>query len=143
MNMTDKERIEYIRRIESEVSSIADYVYMDGDAHLNKGLARIEEMLTLLKNSFLDDHTYIKLRDRETGEKIYKYFEKGDVNTLCRAAAKFYAFDDCDDTYAIERIMCDGVEFEYAGWQPGMLFEFFETKSGKIVYSNAFPQWDH
>lgn len=143
MNMTDKERIEYIRRIESEVSSIADYVYMDGDAHLNKGLARIEEMLTLLKNSFLDDHTYIKLRDRETGEKIYKYFEKGDVNALCRTAAKFYAFDDCDDTYAIERIMCDGVEFEYAGWQPGMLFEFFETESGKIVYSNTFEQWDH
>lgn len=141
--MTNKERIEYIHRIESEVSSIADYVYMEGDAHLNRSLERVEEMLTLLKNSFLDDHTYIKLRDRETGEKIYKYFEKGDVNSLCYAAAKFYAFDDCDDTYAIERIMCDGVELEYAGWQPGMVFEFYEVESSKIVYSNAFPQWDH
>jgi hypothetical protein len=143
MKMTDKERMEYIRRIESEIGSIADYVYMDGDAHLNKGLARIEEMLTLLKNSYLDEHTYIKLRDRETGEKIYKYFEKGDIGSLCYAAAQYYAWSDCDDTYALEEIMYDGVELEYAGWQPGMLFEFFEPKSGKIVYSNEFPQWDH
>ena len=141
MNMTDKERIEYIRRIENEIDCIANY--MDGDVPLNRGLKRIEAMLSQLKKSFLDDHTYIKLRDRETGEKIYKNFEKGDVNALCRTAAYYYAFDDCDDTYAVERIMCDGVELEYAGWQPGMLFEFFETESGKIVYSNEFPQWDH
>ena len=143
MNMTDKERIEYIRRIENEVSSIADYVYEDGDRYLNKGLARIEAMLAQLKNSFLDEHTYILFRERETGGQTYRYFEKGDINSLCRTAAQYYAFSDCDDTYAIERIMCDGVELEYAGWQPGMVYEFFETESGKIVYSNAFPQWDH
>lgn len=141
MNMTDKERIEYIRRIQNEVDCIANY--MDGDVPLNRGLERIEEMLTLLKNSFLDDHTYIRLRERETGEKTYRYFEKGDVNSLCRTAAQFYAFSDCDDTYVVDRIMCNGVELEYAGWQPGMVYEFFETESGKIVYSNAFPQWDH
>jgi hypothetical protein len=143
MNMTDKERIEHIRKIENEVNSIADYVYQEGDKYLNRSLERVEVMLTLLKNSYLDEYTYIKLRDRETGEEFYKYFTKGDVNALCRVAAQHYAWNDCDNTYALEEIMCAGVKLEYAGWQPGMLFEFFETESGKIVYSNEFPQWDH
>lgn len=140
--MTDKDRIEYIRRIESEISSIADYVHMDGDNCLNENLERIEEMLTLLKISFLDESTYIKFRDRETGEIVMKYFEKGDIGALCYKASQFYAWSDCDDTYEIVEIMCDGKELYYVGWQPNMLFEFV-NEDGCLVYSAEFPEYDH
>jgi hypothetical protein len=72
-----------------------------------------------------------------------KYFEKGDVGALCYKASQFYAWDDCDDTYRIDEIMCDGRELHYVGWQPGMLFEFKDLTTGEIVYSAKFMQWDH
>ena len=102
----------------------------------------MRKTLELLKNSFYDENTYIKLVDRETGDVVMKYFEKGDVGALCYKASQFYAWADCDDTYRIEEIMCDGRELEYVGWQPGMLFEF-ESEDGGIVYSASFPEWDH
>ena len=143
MNMTDKERMTLITKIQDELCNIGDYVYPDHDVYINKTIERMEQMLGQLMQSFYDEHTYIKLRDNEDGEISYRYFEKGDVCALCRMAAQHYAWDDCDDTYSIVEIMCDGVELEYTGWQPGMVYEFREVESGKIVYSNAFPQWDH
>ena len=143
MMLTNREQLDLVHRIEDEVGHVGDYVYSEGDFHLNESINRIEQMLKKLEISFCDEQTCVVLRDRDTGEKIYKYFEKGDVNGVCYYAAKFYAWNDCDDTYEIEMIKCDGAELEYAGWQPGMLFEFFEVESGKIVYSAEFPQWDH
>ena len=132
-----------ISRIETKVSELADYLFPDNDKYINHLCSDIETLINALKDTYLDKNTYIKLVDRETGEVVMKYFEKGDVGALCYKASQFYAWDDCDDTYRIEEIMCDGHELGYLGWQPAMLFEFKDYTTGEIVYSAEFPQWDH
>lgn len=132
-----------ISRIDNELSSLADYLFPDNDKYVNHSFERIEMLMRALRDTYLDKNTYIKLVDRETGEVVMKYFEKGDVGALCYKASQFYAWDDCDDTYRIEEIMCDGHELGYLGWQPGMLFEFKDYTTGEIVYSAEHMQWDH
>ena len=132
-----------ISRIDNELSSLADYLFPDNDKYVNHSFERIEMLMRALKDSFLDKNTYIKLVDRETGEVVMKYFEKGDIGALCYKASQFYAWSDCDDTYRIEEIMCDGHALEYVGWQPCMLFEFRDVESREIVYSAEHMQWDH
>ena len=132
-----------INKLDNEVSSLADYLFLEGDKHVNCSFDRIEMLIKALKDSFLDKNTYIKLRDRETGEIVMKYFEKGDIGALCYEASQFYAFDDLDDTYYVDSIWCDGKELEYLGWQPNMLFEFCDKETREIVYSASFPMWDH
>lgn len=141
--MTNNERITLINKIENNVCSLADYLYGEGDKIVNNCFIEIERQLSSLRESFYDDKTYIKFVDRESGEVIYKKFEKGDSESLCRAAAKYYVFADLDDTFVIDEIVCDGRQIEYAGWQQGMLCEFYEVGSGEIIYSNTFSEWDH
>jgi hypothetical protein len=142
MNLTKHEQLDLIRKIENMVSNIGDYLYEDGDVHVNKQIDCIESALNVLKQSFYDENTYIELRNRETGEFEYRYFEQGDIGALCYRASQFYAWADCDDTYEVVGIMCDGEALYYRGWQPCMLFEFVDC-NGTIVYSAEFPQWDH
>ena len=132
-----------ISRIETKVGELADYLFPDNDKYINHLCGDIEMLINALKDTYLDKNTYIKLVDRETGEVVMKYFEKGDVGALCYKASQFYAWADCDDTYRIEEIMCDDHELGYLGWQPGMLFEFKDYTTGAIVYSATFPEWDH
>jgi hypothetical protein len=131
-----------ISRIETKVSELGDYLFPDNDKYTNHLVEDIEMLIRELKNTYLDKNTYIKLTDRETGEVVMKYFEKGDVGALCYKASQYYAWSDCDDTYRIDEIRCDGKKILYVGWQPGMLFEF-ENEDGDIVYSAEFPEWDH
>jgi hypothetical protein len=133
---------ELITKLERELDSLSDYLSPDGDRHVNCTFYRLNTILKDLKETYLDKNTYIKLVDRETGEVVMKYFEKGDVGALCYKASQIYAWHDCDDTYDIEEIMCDGEPLFYKGWQPGMLFEFYDL-NGTIVYSAEFMQWDH
>ena len=142
MNLTRHEQLDLIRRIENMVDDLGHYLCPQKGSYTNRQIDTIETALDVQKQSFYDENTYIKLVDRETGEVVMKYFEKGDVGALCYKASQFYAWDDCDDTYRIDEIMCDGRELYYVGWQPGMLFEF-ESEDGGIVYSASFPEWDH
>ena len=142
MNLTKSEQLDLIRRIENQISNLGDYLYSEKDAHVNATITMLESSLAILKQSFYDENTYIKLRDRNTGEIGYRYFEQGDIGTLCYKASQFYAWADCDDTYEIVEIMCDGRKLEYVGWQPGMLFEFV-NEDGDVVYSASFECWDH
>ena len=132
-----------IKRLESEIGALADYLFPDNDSTVNNAFADIEFLLGKLKDTYLDKNTYIKLRERETGEITMRYFEKGAVDALCYKAAQFYAWSDCDDTYEIVEIVCDGHELRYVGWQPDMLYEFKDLTDGRIVYSAEFPEWDH
>jgi hypothetical protein len=143
MNLTKHEQLDLIRRIENMVSNLGDYLYPDKDAHANRQIDTIENALDVLKQSFYDENTYIKLIDHETGDVVMKYFEKGDVGALCYKASQIYAWSDCDDTYRIEEIMCDGHELGYLGWQPDMLFEFKDYTTGEIVYSAEVMCWEH
>ena len=143
MNLTKHEQLDLIRRIENMVSNLGDYLYPEKDPFANRQIDTIENALSVLKQSFYDENTYIKLRDNETGEFEYRYFEKGDVGALCYKASQMYAWSDCDDTYSIVEIMCDGRELEYVGWQPGMLFEYRDVESGEIVASAEHWEWNH
>ena len=142
MNLTKHEQLDLIRRIENMVGNLGDYLYGDGDAHTNRQIDCIENALDVLKQSFYDENTYITFKDNETGEIKRRFFEAGDIGTLCYTAAQHYAWRDCDDTYSIVEIRCGGEPLFYSGWQPDMLFEFFD-RYGTIVYSANFPQWDH
>lgn len=143
MNLTKSEQLDLIRRIEHEISNLGDYLYPEKDAHINATITMLEASLVVLKNSFYDENTYIKLRDRDTGAIEMKYFEQGDIGALCYKASQFYAWSDCDDTYEIVEIMCDGRKLEYVGWQQGMLFEYRDVESGEIVASAEHWEWDH
>ena len=143
MNLTKHEQLELIRRIENMVSNLGDYLCPEKDVHANRQIDTIENALDVLKRSFYDENTYIKLRDNETGEFEYRYFEKGDVGALCYKASQFYAWSDCDDTYSIVEIMCDGHELCYMGWRPCMEFKFKDLTTGKVVYDAFHEQWEH
>ena len=143
MNLTKSEQLDLIRRIENMVSNLGDYLYPEKDPFANRQIDTIENALSVLKQSFYDENTYIKLRDNETGEFEYRYFEKGDVGALCYKASQFYAWSDCDDTYSIVEIMCDGHELCYMGWRPCMEFKFKDLTTGKVVYDAFHPQWEH
>ena len=143
MNLTKHEQLELIRRIENIVSNLGDYLYPEKDVYANRQIDTIENALDVLKQSFYDENTYIKLRDNETGEFEYRYFEKGDVGALCYKASQFYAWSDCDDTYSLVEIMCDGHELCYMGWRPCMEFKFKDLTTGKVVYDAFHEQWEH
>ena len=143
MNLTKHEQLDLIRRIENMVSNLEEYLRPDKDAHANRQIDTIENALDVLKQSFYDENTYIKLRNNETGEFEYRYFEKGDIGALCYKASQFYAWSDCDDTYSIVEIMCDGHELCYMGWRPCMEFKFKDMKTGKVVYDAFHEQWEH
>lgn len=51
------------------------------------------------------------------------------------------AFDDCSGE-TVTDIYWRGQRVEYAGWKPGMRFEF-EDLNGNIVWVGDFPHWDH
>lgn len=51
------------------------------------------------------------------------------------------AFDDIDDS-TVHKIFYKGKEVEYAGWQPGMKFEY-EDLDGNTVWVGYFENWDH
>ena len=142
MFLNKEDQMKLIRTIEDEVSSLGDYLYPDKDAHVNASIERIEAALSILKTSYLDPNTYIALKDNETGRIEKRFFEQGDLGGLCYKASQIYAWSDCDDTYSIDEIMYDGEAIFYKGWQPNMLFEFYDC-NGTIIYSANFPQWDH
>ena len=131
-----------IDNLELEIGALADYLFPDNDKHVNSTFDRIEQIIHHLRDSYKDPNTYIKLIERDTGDVVMKYFEKGDIGALCYKASQIYAWSDCDYTYQIEEIMCDGEPLFYKGWQPGMLFEFYDL-NGTIVYSAEFMEWDH
>ena len=143
MNLTKHEQLDLVRRIENMVSNLGDYLYPEKDAYANRQIDTIENALDVLKQSFYDENTYIKLRNNETGEFEYRYFEKGDVGSVCYKASQFYAWSDCDDTYSIVEIMCNGHELCYMGWRPCMEFKFKDLTTGKVVYDAFHEQWDH
>lgn len=141
--LTIHDQLVLARQIKEDIGTLGDYLWFEHDPHINSSIERLELQISKLINSFYDEDTYIILRDNETGEADTRHFEKGDIHALCSLAAKIYAFDDIDETYSIEHIVCDGRELRYVGWQPNMLFEFVDIETGEVVYSNEFPNWDH
>ena len=137
------EALELLERVQYDVYGLFDYFYDPHDTHGMIAMEHIESQLKQLKNMLEESDTYADIRDNETGEIDRKYYDSGDVYALCHEAAKFYAFDDLDDTFSIEKLVLEGREIYYVGWQPGMRFTFKYRDNGEVVFDNEYPQWDH
>ena len=84
-------------------------------------------------------NTAIVLCDNE-GIKIISY-EDISMDFFLIAVSKRIAFSDCSNE-DILHIYFKGEEIEYAGWQPGMKFEYKDL-DGNTVWVGEFEYWDH
>jgi hypothetical protein len=64
-----------------------------------------------------------------------------DTNEFFRDVSYKICFDDCTDE-TVEKIFWQGKEVHYAGWQPGMKFEYKDL-DGNTVWIGYFEHWDH
>lgn len=83
---------------------------------------------------------YIEWYDYEDDTKFLTFCES--EAELFYKASKLYAFDDCAPI-TIKTIVCNGVDCKYVGWQPGMVYEFYDCETKEIIYHGEFPEWDH
>lgn len=67
--------------------------------------------------------------------------EANNAEAFFRKLAHTICFADCSDEEVIF-ISYQGKELHYTGWKPNMLMEFAD-EAGEIIYSRAFPEWDH
>ena len=61
---------------------------------------------------------------------------------LFRFVSRLYAFDDCFYV-KVHSIKWKGATCKYTGWQPGMLFTYVNSRTGKKIWEESFPEWDH
>lgn len=71
--------------------------------------------------------------------KTYDAFVSEDA--FFTQVSKHICFDDLDDTN-VHKIFYKGKEVIYAGWQPGMKFEYKDL-DGNTVWVGYFEHWDH
>ena len=76
----------------------------------------------------------------DDGEKYIVFFDTEEE--MFYEAARFYAFNDLDTGMEITKIVCEGRNCYYTGWQPDMVIEFVNDDE-EIIWSGQFPQWDH
>ena len=140
---TNHEALELLEKISYNIYGLIDYFADPHDINGAIAMEHIEKQLKQLGHMLEESDTYADIRDNETGEISRKYYDSGDVYALCHEAAKFYAFDDLDDTYSIEKLVLEDREIYYVGWQPCMRFTFKYRDSGEVVFDNEYPQYDH
>ena len=78
----------------------------------------------------------------DIGEVITREFADDQGNEMMRKVSQIICFSDCSDEH-VTKIVYRGREVEYAGWKPGMVYEFCDVETGEIVWSCSFPHWDH
>lgn len=64
-----------------------------------------------------------------------------DMDKFFYAVSKRIAFDDLSGE-TVQKIYFRGKEVEYAGWQPGMKYEYTDLK-GNTIWVGTFEEWDH
>jgi hypothetical protein len=68
-------------------------------------------------------------------------FHGTDMDKFFCRVSKRIAFDDLDEI-TVQKIYFQGKEVEYAGWQPGMKFEYKDL-DGNTIWVGYFEHWDH
>ena len=77
------------------------------------------------------------------GERGVKDLSDYDLWPFFRIVGRVLAFDDCSPIN-ITKIVYDGREFRYVGWQPDMKFEFVGVGDGSAEsYVVWLPECDH
>lgn len=75
------------------------------------------------------------------GEPHIEAFGQITKDAFFTKVSRKICFDDLDDS-TVHKIFYKGKEVEYAGWQPGMRFEY-EDLDCNTVWVGWFPEWDH
>ena len=83
---------------------------------------------------------FYKYRTGE-GDVYTKTYDIVTMDKFFHDVSNIIAFDDCTN-YTVTSIVFDGKEFQYAGWQPCMKFEYKDL-DGNTVWVGEFPEWDH
>ena len=64
-----------------------------------------------------------------------------DMDIFFCKVSKRIAFDDLSNE-TVQKIYFRGKEVQYAGWKPGMRFEY-QDLDGNTIWVGDFPEWDH
>lgn len=83
------------------------------------------------------------LRDIEDGEVAIKAYDNDKSEVMMRDVSKHICFSDCDGTWEVIKIVYQGREVEYNGWQPGMVMSYDYAGTDDLAWSGVFEQWDH
>ena len=83
------------------------------------------------------------IKDQEDGEIIVKCYDEDEADKMMCDVSKMICFSDCDDTFEVLYIFYHGREVRYAGWQRGMLYQYYYTATGDLAWEECFPNWDH
>jgi hypothetical protein len=75
------------------------------------------------------------------GNYAVKAYDKIDTDKFFYEVSKKIAFDDCTQEIVID-IFWKGSRIMYAGWQPGMKYEY-KNLDGDTIWVGYFPEWDH
>jgi hypothetical protein len=85
---------------------------------------------------------YYTLEEIETGEKYLYVFDSKEE--LMNRVSRQYAFSDCEgEMFLVNKIICDGKEVQYCGWEPEMVYRFEEVESREVIWDRSYPGWDH
>jgi hypothetical protein len=143
-----REKVDEIFLVYQEINHVTDGDIKPFDA---MKLDQIEEELATLiervvayqpKEIVAEDFTpswYIYTDcDGDAHDIVYGY---DNTNGFFVDVSKRIAFDDCTDE-TVHKIFWKGKEVVYAGWQPGMRFEYKDL-DGNTVWVGQFEHWDH
>lgn len=86
--------------------------------------------------------TFIEYLQEDEDEVTFYSDSMEDADKALYDASNMICFGDCSGV-SVKRIVICGHEVEYAGWQPGMLYEFIDKETKETIWSCSFPRWDH
>ena len=75
------------------------------------------------------------------GNVYAKHFGDADEGLFFTSVSRAICFDDCDEI-TVQKIYFKGKEVEYAGWQPGMKYEYKDL-DGNTIWVGYFENWEH
>ena len=137
------DELDLLDRIKDEAETLVDVLngFDVPNATIQRAM-RICQSLKVLEYMLSQSNTYIEILDNDTGEVEKKYFSEGDYG-LFYEVSKFYAFSDLDNTYSINKIVFEGREVAYCGWDFGMHFVYKYNDTKEVAFENWQPQFDH
>lgn len=137
------DELEFLEKIQNEACDLVDVLMgLDIPRATIERAKRVANSLKVLENLLKKSQTYIIMRDNDTNKEDIKYFSDGDYS-LFYEVSKFYAFSDLDNTYSINKIVFEGREVAYCGWDYGMHFVYKYKDTKEVAFENWYPQFDH
>lgn len=104
---------------------------------------RLKDMQSVIDRNTQTKNTLTSFYVYRNGEGVVKCVDCSSLtlNEFLTKISHIICFSDCSNDSILD-IYYDGEKLEYVGWQSNMLFEYL-NKSGKTIWSNTFPQWNH